>query len=118
MTQAIQGKHLLLVEDDELVALTVEDILLHVGAASVTVAGSVPVALEALEQRNFDVAIVDINLNGHASWPVAERLRATGIPYLSVTGYGDMVEHDLIQSLLPKPYSMDQLLKSVSTLLA
>lgn len=118
MTQAIEGKHILLVEDDELVAFTVEDILLHAKAASVTMAASVREALRILESRRFDLAIVDINLNGQPSWPVATELRRLGIPYLSVTGYGDMLDHELVMALLPKPYSMQQLLKATAALVA
>ena len=118
MPHALAGKHLLLVEDDELVAFTVEDMLLHAGAGSVTLAGTVAEAIEALEQRQFDAAILDINLNGHPSWPVASRLQGLGTPYLSVTGYGDLIEHELIRNLLPKPYSMQQLLDAVSAIAA
>ncbi|MET0581001.1 MAG: response regulator [Pseudoxanthomonas sp.] len=117
MSQTIAGKTLLLVEDDTLVAATVEDILLYAEAAHVQVASSVDQALQVLAEKRFDAAIVDIDLNGQASWPVAAELKRRQIPYLTVSGYRDMVQHELIGALLPKPYSMNQLLSAVSALL-
>lgn len=117
MANSLEGKRILLVEDDELVAMTVEDILLYAKAALVTPARSVGEALDALAGDAFDVAIVDVNLDGEASWPVAAELRRRGIRYLTVTGYGDLCDHELVGSLLPKPYSMDALIDAVSGLL-
>lgn len=117
MPDEINGKRILLVEDDTLVAMTVEDILIYANAGIVEVASTVAKALLALAEREFDLAIVDINLNGEASWPVAAELRKRGIPYLTVTGYGDMVDHELVGTLLAKPYSMDGLLQAASALL-
>jgi DNA-binding response OmpR family regulator len=117
MADTLLGKNILLVEDDELVAMAVEDVLIYAQAASVEVVGSVKRALEALARGQFDVAIVDISLRGEASWPVAQELRRRAVPYLTVTGYGDMLDNELVTKLLPKPYSMEGLLKAVSELL-
>ncbi|MET0808254.1 MAG: response regulator [Pseudoxanthomonas sp.] len=117
MAESIKGKHILLVEDDQLVAFTVEDMLMYAEAGTVTVAETVAKALEAMSSRQFDAAIVDVNLRGEASWPVAIELRRRGIPYLTATGYGEMVQHELAGTLLSKPYSMKQLLTAVGSLL-
>ena len=103
MAESIKGKHLLLVEDDQLVAFTVEDMLLYAEAGTVTVAETVARALEALAGQQFDAAIVDVNLRGEASWPVAAELRQRGVPYLTATGYGEMVQHELAGTLCPNP---------------
>ena len=118
MAPTLDGMRLLLVEDDELVAFTVEDMLLQANAATVVVAADIPNALRALEEGSFDVAIVDINLAGQRSWPVAAELRRLGIPYLSVTGYGDSLQHELMGKLLPKPYSMQQMIDAVLSLVS
>lgn len=117
MSDSIKGKSILLVEDDELVASSVEDILLYAQAGHVHIASNIALALQAVQDRAFDAAVVDINLNGQASWPVAEELTRRHIPYLTVSGYSDMIEHELIGPLLPKPYSMQQLLDAVGALL-
>ena len=67
MGESIKGKHILLVEDDQLVAFTVEDMLLYAEAGTVTVVETVARALEAMAGQEFDAAIVDVNLRGEAS---------------------------------------------------
>jgi DNA-binding response OmpR family regulator len=118
MTDTLIGKKILVVEDDDLVASAVEDVLLFAQAESVHIAGSVRTALAALSELHFDVALVDVNLRGEASWPVAQELHRRAVPYLTVTGYGDMLDHELVFQMLAKPYSMAALLKAVSELLA
>lgn len=115
MSGRLEGKRILLVEDDELVAMTVEDILSIEDADTVVPARTVAQALAALEAGRFDVAIVDINLNGEASWPVAAALRRQDIPYLTVSGYGDLCDHELVGTLLPKPYSMAGLIQALQS---
>lgn len=115
MGPTLDGLSLLLVEDDDLVAFTVEEMLLQANATAVVLAADVPTALAALAEGRFDAAIVDINLAGQPSWPVAAELRRLGIPYLTVTGYTDE-QHELMGKLLPKPYSMQQMLEAVASL--
>lgn len=118
MAENIVGKRILLVEDDDLVAMAVEDVLLFAQAEAVEIVGTVERALSALARDRFDVVILDISLRGQASWPVAVEVRRRNIPYLTVTGYGDMLDHELVGKLLPKPYSMQSLLTALSELLA
>lgn len=116
MTPTLDGLNLLLVEDDDLVAFTVEEMLLQAKAASVVIAADIPTALQELARGAFDAAVLDINLAGQPSWPVAAELRRLGIPYLTVTGYGGGLQHELLGKLLPKPYSMHQMLEAVASL--
>jgi DNA-binding response OmpR family regulator len=116
MNGNLAGQRVLLVEDDSLVSSTVEDILSFAGVESVEVAPTIERALDALARQKFDLAIMDINLNGRACWPVAVDMRDRGLPYLIVTGYRDLPENGLVGPLLPKPYSMDQLLAAASAL--
>lgn len=117
MGHKLEGKHVLLVEDDELVAFTMEEMLLQAKAASVALAHDVDAAMKALAAGRFDVGIVDVNLRREFSWPVAEKLRELRVPYISVSGYGTSLEHPLAGRILPKPYSMGQLLDAVSAVL-
>ncbi|ATE74228.1 response regulator [Lysobacter capsici] len=116
MANFLHGKKLLIVEDEELLAMAVEDGVLYAGAASVEIAGTVAQALDALSAHSFDLAIVDVSLRGQHSWPVAEELRRRNVPYLTVTGYGDMLDHELVDKLLTKPYSIDDLLEALADL--
>jgi CheY-like chemotaxis protein len=68
-------------------------------------------ALAAVESREFDAAILDVNLAGVASYPVADALAAKGIPFLFATGYGTaaLPERFSGRPILEKPYGRSQL---------
>ena len=83
-----EGLRVLIVEDEAIIAMTAEDMLEELGHQVAGVAGSVPEALALVERGGFDLALLDINLNGAQSLPVAEALRARGLPFVFATGYG------------------------------
>ncbi len=83
-----KGLRILLVEDEALIAMMAEDMLESIGCSAVTVASSVNEALAVLDGGSFDVAMLDVNLNGERSMIVADRVRQIGMPYLFTTGYG------------------------------
>jgi two-component SAPR family response regulator len=74
----------------------------------------VPRAFAALDVEAADVAVLDINLNGASVVPFAEHLRAAGIPFLFLTGYGndpDLLPEDLLDHpRLEKPVQADRLI--------
>jgi CheY-like chemotaxis protein len=78
----------LVVEDEILVAMYVEDLLTDLGFEVVAVATELEQALPLARDKAFDVAVLDINLNGKLSFPVAEVLRERRIPFLFASGYG------------------------------
>jgi len=83
----LNGKTILLVEDEFLLALQLEDLLQSRGG---TVLGPFPKldeAMRAAERDGFDFAILDINLNGTMVYPLADDLLARGIPFLFLSGY-------------------------------
>jgi CheY-like chemotaxis protein len=66
-------------------------------------------ALARVEKGGFDVAIIDVNLNGQQVWPVADRLAAKGIPYVLATG-GHIEPPPSTHAAVPvlsKPYTLD-----------
>lgn len=77
----------LVVEDESLIAMLVEDGLETLGYEVVGPVGTVDAALRIVEQTPFDLALLDINLGGKQSFPIAEALEARGIPYVFLTGY-------------------------------
>lgn len=109
------GKRVLVVEDEALVAELVLDILGDMGALGV-VAESVPQALEVLCRQGFDAAVLDVNLHGQASWPVARSLRQHDIPYLVVSGYGVPPDEIPGAHVLAKPYSVNDFMEAVAAL--
>ncbi len=88
----LDGLRVLVVEDDYLVAMLLVDALEDLGCRVVGPFGSVSRALEGLEARTFDVALVDINLQGEKATPVMERLSQLGYPFAIASGTG--AEHD------------------------
>ena len=85
---ALAGLRILLVEDEPIIAMTAEDMLQAIGCAVVACAQTLAEALAAAARGGFDVAMLDINLNGEASLPVADRLKSAGTPFIFSTGYG------------------------------
>jgi light-regulated signal transduction histidine kinase (bacteriophytochrome) len=79
----------LLVEDNLIIALDSEEMLLRLGADSVEVASSVRDAMAIMDRGMPKFALLDINLTGETSFPVAERLLKGGVPFVFATGYGD-----------------------------
>ena len=74
-----------------------------------------PAALEAARAERFDVAVLDVNLNGEASFPVADILVERGIPFVFATGYGaqGIPPHLRCTAVLQKPFKTWQLAEGI-----
>lgn len=83
----LDGKRILVVEDEPLIAMMVEDMLAELGAQVIGPAGSLAEAL-LLAEEQIDAALLDVNLEGERVYPVAERLTVRGVPFVFATGYG------------------------------
>lgn len=97
----------LLVEDEFLVALEAEEILKDFGVRSVEIVNTFEKASVIAEENRFDVAVLDINLNGKLSLPIARSLTARGVPVVFTTGYEksrDEPEIGVVARIM-KPYS-------------
>ena len=110
----LSGLSVLLVEDEFLIALDAEEMLRELGAASVTVASNFDDAQKRIAEGKFDLAILDVNLNGQKSFPLAEQLIARGTPVVFGTGYNLLIRQmDGYQSgvCVTKPYTAASLRK-------
>ncbi|MCK1282598.1 response regulator [Bradyrhizobium sp. 44] len=87
-SQSLLGRRLLVVEDEYMIAADLARALEDRGAEVIGPAGSVEDALNlvAAEQR-IDGAVLDINLRGERSYPVADALRTRGVRFVFTTGY-------------------------------
>lgn len=110
---------ILLVEDEAVIAITVEDMLQELGCTLAATAATLPAALAAVESQTFDLALLDINLQGVESLEVARRLRALGRPFVFTTGYGAAGPGPEFAGtpLLAKPYAMSDLAAAVDAAL-
>jgi light-regulated signal transduction histidine kinase (bacteriophytochrome)/CheY-like chemotaxis protein len=118
---SLTGLRALVVEDQMLIAMDVEQILLDAGLEVIGIASSSAEALAVLGKMRPDVALLDINLGSTTSLPVANQLRAMGIPFLFATGYGDgesVPEAMRNVPIVRKPYEPDAILSRLQQLLA
>lgn len=102
----------LVVEDDYLVSRSMADALADFGVTNVETAATIDTALDAVARTSFDFAILDANLRGDFSGPVADALEAQEVPYLFVSGYGDKDQTLAAYSslgIVAKPLRHDQL---------
>jgi CheY-like chemotaxis protein len=101
----------LVVEDEGLVALMLEDMLEDIGYEVAFSAASVAQALAWIERDgDADVALLDVNLGGEAVFPVADALKARGVPYAFSTGYGEGHDPRFSEApLLGKPILAERL---------
>ena len=106
---SLSGRHILIIEDEMLIALALADMVSALGCTHVLV-GRYGKALALATTEPFDAAILDMNLNGAASYPIAEALNSRGIPFVIATGYGlDGIEPAYRdRPMLPKPYLAEQ----------
>lgn len=84
----VHGLRILVVEDELLVALSLEAALQQFGCEVVGPISRVGDAEKMARSAPLDGAILDVNLRGHPVFPVADALAARGIPFIFATGYG------------------------------
>jgi CheY-like chemotaxis protein len=111
MDKLLSGRRILVVEDEMLVLIMIEDMLADLGCTSVTSAATVEKAVALTNAQVFDAAILDINLNGNDSHPVAEALTARGVPFIYSTGNTDHGSTDGYSGrpVLKKPFKFEEL---------
>jgi two-component SAPR family response regulator len=87
---ALEGRRILVIEDDFLVAQTIIDFLEEAGAEIIGPIGWIDEAVTFLEAdgNKIDRAVLDINLHGLKSYPIADALVLQGVPFVFTTGYG------------------------------
>ncbi|MEO7826059.1 MAG: response regulator [Allosphingosinicella sp.] len=109
---------ILVVEDEMLVAMNIEDMLLELGHEVAGLASRLAPALALASESKFDVAMLDVNLAGEASFPVADLLAERGIPFLFATGYGrqGIEERFRDRLILQKPFRAAELGAALATL--
>lgn len=90
MNGGLQGRRVLVVEDESLVAMLLETILEDMGCTPVGPASNIDEG-EALarDEAALDAALLDVNVAGRQVFPVAAALKARGVPFVFSTGYGE-----------------------------
>ena len=89
---ALTGLRVLVVEDEFFLALDLASTLDDLGCVVLGLAATVPEALRLLAADPPDVTLLDINLDGTRTTPVALALAAAGLPFIAVTAYASLPE--------------------------
>jgi CheY-like chemotaxis protein len=82
----LRGLRVLVVEDEALVGLLVEDFLRGFGCKTIGIAASTTEALGLIQGEAIDVAVIDLKLEGEMAYPLADALKAAGVPFVFATG--------------------------------
>lgn len=115
-----EQRNILVVEDEPLISMMLEDFLQSLGHQVSAICETVPEALTACEEPEFDLAILDVNLKGQAVWPVAARLRELGIPFvLASGGHVDPPPPEFASvPMIDKPYTIDRVTPAINAAMA
>ena len=105
----LTGCRALLVEDEMLVAMVIEDALIDAGCEVVGPIARVETALDVIRREPVNFALLDINLGGTMSYPIADELIARGVPFSFVTGYGQIDPDYADFPCLNKPFLPQEL---------
>lgn len=108
---SLEGCRVLIVEDDAMISMMLQDLLEDMGCQVVSVASRLGEAQRKSEVDDFDVALLDVNLRGERTFPVAEAMRQRRRPFVLTTGYATTILPDSLRAatLLQKPYRRQDL---------
>lgn len=101
------GPRVLIVEDESMVSMLLEDMVYDLGGHVVGPALKFEQAMHLALDADFDLAILDINVDGFVVYPIADVLRYRGIPFIFATGYDATVVPQRYQHnrVLSKPFA-------------
>lgn len=113
------GARVLIVEDEGMVAMLLEDMLADLGHQTIATVNMLEQAAQLIAQNELDLAILDVNLNGKTTYPLAEELKQRNIPFIFATGYGHsgLAAEWRDRPVLQKPFQLQDLEQALATVL-
>lgn len=111
-------RRVLVVEDEMVVAMLVEDMIADLGYEVAGIVSRVDDAMKLVDSHDFDVAVLDVHLNGRLIFPFADALAERHIPFVFATGYGERGiprEHSN-WPVLQKPFRAEDLKRALDRL--
>jgi CheY-like chemotaxis protein len=118
-TTRSRGGSVFLVEDEVMIRMMVADMLEELGYSVAAEAGEISEAMRLAQSADFDLAILDVNVNGKMISPVADLIQARQRPFIFATGYGSsgLPEEYRDRPALQKPFQIETLAKVIDTVL-
>lgn len=109
--RSLSRRRILVIEDESMVMMLLRDMLEDIGCVLAGSASRIEEATEKAKSLVFDVAILDVNLNGTRTFPIAEVLTERGIGFVFATGYGTASLPPAFAGtpVLQKPFSQQDL---------
>ena len=106
----------MILDDEAIIALDLAGILQDLGHSVVSMVTRVAGGMEFARYGGLDMAILDINVHGVASFPLAAILQDRGIPVIFASGYGEtgLIDGFRDALVLTKPYGVDHLSQVVA----
>ena len=115
---SLNGRHVLVVEDDYVIATDILDMLTTAGAVPVGPIGWEDEALALVTDAKvaLDLAILDIDLHGTPSYRIADALTARRVPLVFATGFNSEAVAQAYRTYprLEKPVSQRALLAALA----
>ncbi|WP_018265923.1 HWE histidine kinase domain-containing protein [Methylosinus sp. LW4] len=115
--RALSHRRVLLVEDAALVAISVRELLEEWGMEIAHSCATVWDGLRAALRPDFDVALLDIDLDGEPVWPVADALAQAHVPFVFTTGFESRIVTPARfagRPVVAKPYASEELVGALS----
>jgi CheY-like chemotaxis protein len=113
------GSSVFLVEDEVMIRMMVTDMLQELGYSVAAEAGEINEAIRLAQSIDFDLAILDVNVNGKVISPVADLIKARNLPFIFATGYGSsgLPEEYRDRPALQKPFQIETLARVIDNTL-
>jgi len=113
------GGSVFLVEDEVMIRMMVADMLEELGFSIAAEAGEINEAIRLAQCADFDLAILDVNVNGKVISPVAELITARNRPFIFATGYGSsgLPQEYRDRPALQKPFQIETLAQLIDSTL-
>jgi DNA-binding response OmpR family regulator len=114
--------HVLIVEDEALLAGAIEEALLEAGASSIEICSTTEAALAALSHRPPEVLILDVNLaDRNDGWAVAELVVELSPRHPRIvfsTGSPERIPPEIAElgRVLAKPYAPSELIEALKAM--
>jgi DNA-binding response OmpR family regulator len=120
MTHQLDGKRVLIVEDELTIGEHLAYQMTAEGAEVIGPVATTNAALDVIANSGVDGVVLDIRLRSEMAFPVADVLAARGIPFVFLTGYGarDVPARYADVSHLEKPVTPDVVCRALEATIA